>query len=668
MHEVQAGGRTRRNGATASAPREAGRLVKGGEGDVPPARRATGAGRGLWRLVGGAAVALLSVIALATRVVNLDRYSGSYPEGVRAEQLLLMSLGYRPFRDIFSDQGPWLLDVLYPGFALFGPNLVGVRAVVVAASLVGLAATGWLAYRFGGPLAGLASLGLLVASPTYLKFSRLSVAEPVALAAALLALVAAVRFGDSGRGRWLVGAGTLLGVSLLIKPISLGVGPAVALVVLLGPRRWRSLMVLASSVSVTVLGGVLVVGLPEVVSQIFLFRWQSRAVEGWSLATNLARAGDELGAEGLAFCLLGGLGLILALGRRLTWPLAVWASLSVATVLVHSPLHAKHFTLIVVPAALLGGLALARAASWSAVLARRPAGLAIALAGVVLLGLYLVELPRLLARDHEALTARDLFDRDASIHWYDDAIKTLAETTGPGSFVVTDHPYLAFAAGRPVPPFLAEASAVRVRAGTLNSEQMIEHTRRFNSRAVLLWADKLTELRRYRAWLQQEYVLARVWATQDDTRPELWLARDGDLERQRAALRSGSVLGPPEPLDGRLRAVSWGLDRTRAGPAETAGVTIEWEAVQGVPADTLVELSLRTADGRIVEEEREPLLGGRTVVLEPGWWMSWVGGIQVPPGLEPGSYQVVVRLRDRVNRRLGSEVPVGVLEVEAAAR
>src|ERR671928_85612 len=81
-----------------------------------------------------AAVAILIGLGcLAARLVNLDRYTGSYPEGVRAEQLLLMALGFRPFRDIFSDQGPWLLDALYPGVAVFGPTLVGVRAAPGAA-------------------------------------------------------------------------------------------------------------------------------------------------------------------------------------------------------------------------------------------------------------------------------------------------------------------------------------------------------------------------------------------------------------------------------------------------------------------------------------------------------------------------------------------------------
>ena len=609
---------------------------------------------------------LLVLVSGFTRLINLDRYSGSYPEGVRAEQLLLMQLGFRPFKDIFSDQGPWLLDVLYPGVALFGPNLIGVRAVVVLASIAGLAAAWWLLRGLAGRVAGIAALALLVASPTYLKFSRVAVAELVALAPALLSLGAALRFRDSGSRGWLFLAGLACGVSLLIKPIAVGVVLAVLLAVLQRRDRLSSVVLLGATTGGTVLVGMLLVGLPEIVSQILVFRAQSRQVEPWSLAGNLIRAREDLAEQGLAFYLLGGAGLLVACRRQHTWPLAVWALASVATVAVHGPLHAKHFTIVAVPSALLAGVALGTLAPlWRA---RGKGGAPDIVAGLVtalLLVLYVVELPKLLGRDAWILSSTDLFERDASIHWYADATSTLLRTTSAGSFVVTDHAYLAFAAGRPVPPGLAEASAVRVRAGSLSDEQAIDQTRRFEAQAVLLWADKLVDLRRYRAWLQSEYQLVRVWATEQDTRPELWLPRDSHLSASRAALRANLAPGPPEPLDGRLRAVAWGVHEPEYLAGAVVGVTIEWEAEQPVPGDELIELSLRDRDGRVVEEEREPLLGGRAL-LESGWWLSWVGGVRTPAALAPGDYGVVVRLRDRVNRRLGPEVQVGTIRIVAA--
>src|SRR2546423_1082202 len=64
----------------------------------------------------GLLAAAVLVLAAAPRLANLGVYSGSFDEGVRAEQLLLMAAGYRPFRDIFASQGVLLLDLLYPWF------------------------------------------------------------------------------------------------------------------------------------------------------------------------------------------------------------------------------------------------------------------------------------------------------------------------------------------------------------------------------------------------------------------------------------------------------------------------------------------------------------------------------------------------------------------------
>src|ERR687888_2206644 len=148
----------------------------------------------------------VGLACLVARLVNLDRYSGSYPEGIRAEQLLLMAAGFRPFRDIFSDQGPWLLQALYPGYVLLDGSLIGVRIVVVLASLVGLSALYWVLRQVAGPPAGLAALVLLGLSPLYLQFSRLAVAEVLALAPAMVALGCALRFASCPKARWLLAA------------------------------------------------------------------------------------------------------------------------------------------------------------------------------------------------------------------------------------------------------------------------------------------------------------------------------------------------------------------------------------------------------------------------------------------------------------------------------
>src|SRR4030095_5007709 len=114
-----------------------------------------------------AAALCLAGLAVAMRLVNPGVYSGLVDEGIRVEQLFLMSAGYRPFRDIFAAQGPLLLDLLHPWFVLFGQDLVAARWSVGVYSVVGLGGAYWLARLVGGPLAAIVTATVLVASPLY---------------------------------------------------------------------------------------------------------------------------------------------------------------------------------------------------------------------------------------------------------------------------------------------------------------------------------------------------------------------------------------------------------------------------------------------------------------------------------------------------------------------
>src|SRR5687768_2967539 len=96
----------------------------------------------------------LLTFALQLRLANLEHYTGSFDEGIRAQQLLLMEHGYRPYRDIFASQGPLLLDLLYPLYRLFGGTLGAARLGVSVLSLLGLLGA-WWALRPLSPLAGL---------------------------------------------------------------------------------------------------------------------------------------------------------------------------------------------------------------------------------------------------------------------------------------------------------------------------------------------------------------------------------------------------------------------------------------------------------------------------------------------------------------------------------
>src|SRR5439155_1125232 len=81
--------------------------------DERPVRRAfrlRWIGRRAGVLLELAALVGLVVVAAQLRLANVYHFSGSFDEGIRMEQLLLMEHGFRPYRDIFASQGPLLLE------------------------------------------------------------------------------------------------------------------------------------------------------------------------------------------------------------------------------------------------------------------------------------------------------------------------------------------------------------------------------------------------------------------------------------------------------------------------------------------------------------------------------------------------------------------------------
>src|SRR5438874_5233902 len=113
-------------------------------------------------LAGPVGLVVLLVLAVPTRILNLDAFAGKFDEGIRGAQLMLMAAGYRPFRDIFASQGPLSLDVFYPTYMLFGQTLGAARLAPALFSLVGVALGGWIAWRCAGALAGTLTATLLL--------------------------------------------------------------------------------------------------------------------------------------------------------------------------------------------------------------------------------------------------------------------------------------------------------------------------------------------------------------------------------------------------------------------------------------------------------------------------------------------------------------------------
>ena len=610
------------------------------------------------------ALALGAILIGSTfmRLVRLNSGSGDLDEGIRGIQLLLVSAGYRPVREIYSSQGPLLLDMLYPLYQLFGETLGAARLAVGFYSLVGILGTFWVARLVGGPLSGLSAALLLALSPTYLRNSRQALAEVPALAPAILAVGAAVAYQRGGRRAWLVLSGVLLGVALLIKPIVVAAVLPVALAATFGPRRGPAPLLLVGAVSGLVVAAVVLsTDLQAILSQMVEYRLKSREASGWNPRENWALVQSTLGRDGIglfALALAAGLVLLITAPRR-ALALVAWPAASLGVLLLYAPLFPKHTAIALPPVAILAGAGIGTV--WQALRARRWQGMVgvVALTGPALL--YLWSAPAMLAWDARFMnlgpsTEGERFPEAA------DAAAAIAALTTRDEFVVTDNPELAFLAQRLVPPELADPSKTRVRARELTGEEIVAAGNAYRAGLVALWGDRLRTLRAFTSWLDERFLPVKVYSRGGNAPRVLYLRRDADPSQARAALESAVWEGAIRAtvgadFGGILRLRGYGVDRAEVSRIGNLGVTYQWEGLGRASVDYHILTELHGPDGQVWSDE-ELSLGSRNVGLtewQPGRWLFQTSIFKLPDEAPTGEYALSVGVLDT---RARAELPI----------
>ena len=659
---------------------------------------------------------LIVMVALPMRLANIGSYSGKGDEGIRAEQLLLMAAGFRPVKEVFASQGPLSLDIFYPFYMLLGKTLAGARLAVVLYSLLSILAVYATARLVGGRLGGWLAAAMLIASPTFLKNSRLALVEIPAILPAIVALGAALAYQRQADRRWLIVSALALALALAIKPMVIAVVPAVGLALLLGRRQEgvRGLLVdlaLYAAVAGALLAVIVVwVGPSELYDQLVRYRVGSRAAEGWSLADNWDMLWSELQWDQPAFfglAALGGLALVIWRPRA-GWPLVLWAVLSFGLLLVYSPLGIKHAALQLPPTALLAGAGLGvlwqrlttelplsiampwgyrgpmvgcwrgpgggasrgtrgegpmpRAVAWGI------AGLA-ALAGLA----YLLAFPTVLTRDRLAMSVGDL----GSDPPYRQESALIQALTGPDDFILVDDPYLAFLNGRKMPPWLVDTSIFRIRSGALSGADVVSQAQAHDTRLMLLLSDNLRQLKKLADWADEQFVVVKIDERSNRKDRALYLPADADLMTARAAVRQSvpHAVDADGVLADQVRVRSYALDDDSLRAGSSTNLTVEWEAVGPIDLDWRQVTFLRDRSGQIVDQTERSLGGGSggTSTWAPGRWVFRTSGLTIPPKTPPGEYTLGVGLYDSKARRMatvssgagvgGEEIRLGTLQV-----
>lgn len=615
----------------------------------------------------GAIVGLLA-IAVWMRTVNLDTYSGLFDEGIRVEQLFLMDKGYRPFRDIFAAQGPLLLDLLYPLFRIYGGTLEAARLAVATYSLLGMLGVYAIGRQLGGAVGGLAAAALLLLSPLYLEGSRLALAEVVALGFAAPAVAASIRYAQVGGRRWLGLAVGLALLSLLVKPITIGLALPLGLAVLMRGRSGVGDAAVIGAIAALAAGGVVLgVGLAGVLDQIVDYRKVSIESEGWSLRKNWRALTRAWAFEPLGlFALAGAGGLALVARRRGHGLLAVaWALGCIGLLLTYTPLHGKHAVTVVPALAAVGGagIGIATADLRQARSAARLLTITLVGAGVAI---YAVGIPGMFSAGSQLLRVTADTDVDPAIEQYANAVAVIRDLTSPTDFVVTDHPYLTFLAGRMVPPQLVDTAKARIRSRSLTANEAVEIARSHDPAMVVLWTDRLRPLRPFKQWVEENYRLVKVYNRRNDLDRGIYVKSDG-LIRARETLTIGLTMSAPIIFADEIALVGYSVDETSLRRGEGTAVTLHWEALRRPTQDHKVVTYLRGSDGRQWDGQQESLSGGSIPLTEwePGRWLMQQTFVLVEPNVPPGEHLITVGLYDSRNRTLispRSDLPLDRLE------
>ena len=440
--------------------------------------------------------ALLGVLALAIRLPALFASRAlTFDEGVYGSAVLAMRDGARPFREIFSSQGPlqlpllWLADAI--GFrTLDAPRLLTV-ALGVAVTVATYAIARRVASRGGAVLAG----ALVATSGSLLWVTAPISGDGPAIAFAVTAVALAFAYRARPRTLRAVGVGLAMGAALSIKLLVVPAAIPVGLL-LLRRGRMRGLAAAVGAAVAVFLAAALPWGLSNVWNQSVAFhqnatRTDSYGGNAWRLVRTLcerdvlltivsvaalsawviARLARNRAARVPAGVAAGAdppdrTGFATRTARWLERPagmFTLWLVVQAGLLVWEPQMWRPHVSEVIVPIALLVAL-------------HPPPWRAVALVVVVALPWYVVNVHTMLWPQP---TPRDEADAIARIR-----------ALPPGAWAISDDPALVWRANRRTPGNLVDASIKRIQEGQVTPKTVLHGARLPQVCAVVVWSSR----------------------------------------------------------------------------------------------------------------------------------------------------------------------------------
>jgi hypothetical protein len=466
-----------------------------------------------------------------------------------------------------------------------------------------------------------------------------------AMAFALVAIAAALAFRRRGRRVWIALAGGAFTAALLIHPLLIYTGVALAAVLLLpgaGERRlrWGDLALLAG-----VAAGIVLVVLLLVDVEALLTWVVGHNVAGADAGIELSKPGTqrliEYPRDNPAFVLLAIVGAAAVCARQRWSSLAVvlaWVAATVILFVTWTPIW-DHYTLFLsLPLAGLAAAGLATVGSWLAQAVRlhqRPLCWRWALGSVAILGVMALVVAR---------CGAEAFHTEGGPEWAPErlaAISFLQEVVPEGGFAVTDDPLLAFVAGRLVPPDLTEATLRQVLLGNLKAEDAVLSVLHSDARAVLFATNRLARLPLFDRWVAgvaaESYDFGCVSIPTWGCRPIWGYGLDPVDSPPNAAQ---AVVGETIALEG------YDLRTGFARPGDTLSVVVYWRALGPISLDYSTFIRLVDERGRVLAETYCATLRGTlaTSSWPEGLLLPDPHAVAIPSSVEPGDYTLTVAL------------------------
>jgi hypothetical protein len=422
--------------------------------------------------VAGAALAGLAV--LVRLGAFLARVNLSLDDGAYGVSVVDMREGYRPYRDLFSSQGPLHLPLLYAGDVVGLHAHVAPRLVPLLAGVASTIAAWASARRLGAsPRHAFATGALTAVTGSMLWVTGPVSADGPAIAFTFAAVWAALAYRDApGRAR-AVATGALLGAGLATKPMIFPVvGP---LAWLLWTHRRAGDLARGGSAAVAVwFASALPWGLGRVWDQSIAFHLDKPA-EGSPLS-RLGKLASTLAGRDLLLLVAVGLGLASAWavrrkGRALPrrddlLVVAGWLAAVVVVLVAQNLLLLNHAVMAVPPLVLLFALAPPRAP-------------ALALAVAVVVPIQAFQLS-------DVLVPGDAPAAEASV------VADLRRLPA-GARAISDIPGLVWHAGLTTPRRLNDNSAARIATGRETTAFVVAGAAERETCAVAIWSFRFAE-------------------------------------------------------------------------------------------------------------------------------------------------------------------------------